>query len=216
MTRRELITLCLSYPGVVEDYPFHDDVADPNAWAVLRHGPGQKAFAFIFERGGLCVNLKCEPMQADFLRKVYPGVQPAYHMNKQHWNSVYPDTLPVEELRAMLNDSYRLTLPAAPKRRPAAPKTAAKKAVPAKEKQWQVYLLRCADDTLYTGIALDVAKRAAAHNAGRGAKYTRSRRPVTVLYTEGCAGKSAALQREAAIKKLPRAQKLALANGAAQ
>ncbi|MPN04191.1 hypothetical protein SDC9_151427 [bioreactor metagenome] len=157
-------------------------------------------------------------MQADFLRKVYPGVQPAYHMNKQHWNSVYPDTLPEEELRAMLDDSYRLTQPAAQKQRAAAPKaaTAKKAAAPAKEKQWQVYLLRCADDTLYTGIALDVAKRAAAHNAGRGAKYTRSRRPVTVLYTESCTGKSAALQREAAIKKLPRAQKLALANGAAQ
>ena len=116
----------------------------------------------------------------------------------------------------MLDDSYRLTLPAAQKRRAEAPTPAAKKAVPTAEKQWQVYLLRCADDTLYTGIALDVAKRAAAHNAGRGAKYTRPRRPVTVLYTESCTSKSAALQREAAIKKLPRAQKLALASGAAQ
>jgi len=73
-----------------------------------------------------------------------------------------------------------------------------------------VYILRCADDTLYTGIATDVDRRAAVHNRGQGAKYTRSRRPVTVIYREPCADKSAALRREAAIKRLPRAQKLKL------
>ena len=117
MTRRELITLCLSYPGAVEDYPFHDDVADPNAWAVLRHGPGQKAFAFIFERGGLCVNLKCEPMQADFLRKVYPGVQPAYHMNKQHWNTVLTDgSVPDRLILELADHSYELVRASLPKK----------------------------------------------------------------------------------------------------
>lgn len=73
-----------------------------------------------------------------------------------------------------------------------------------------MYILRCADDTLYTGIATDVDRRAAVHNRGQGAKYTRSRRPVTVIYREPCADKSAALRRETAIKRLPRAQKLKL------
>lgn len=73
-----------------------------------------------------------------------------------------------------------------------------------------MYILRCADNTLYTGIATDVDRRAAVHNRGQGAKYTRSRRPVTVIYREPCADKSAALRREAAIKRLPRAQKLKL------
>ena len=73
-----------------------------------------------------------------------------------------------------------------------------------------MYILRCADNTLYTGIATDVDRRAAVHNRGQGAKYTRSHRPVTVIYREPCADKSAELRREAAIKRLPRAQKLKL------
>ena len=73
-----------------------------------------------------------------------------------------------------------------------------------------MYILRCADNTLYTGIATDVDRRAAVHNRGHGAKYTRSHRPVTVIYREPCADKSSALRREAAIKRLPRAQKLKL------
>ena len=77
-------------------------------------------------------------------------------------------------------------------------------------KPWFVYILRCADGTLYTGITDDVERRTAVHNAGRGAKYTRSRRPVKAVYRETCAEKSAALRREAAVKKLSRAKKLAL------
>lgn len=73
-----------------------------------------------------------------------------------------------------------------------------------------MYILRCADNTLYTGIATDVDRRAAVHNRGQGAKYTRSRRPVTVIYRELCVNKSEALRREAAIKRLTRVQKLAL------
>ena len=73
-----------------------------------------------------------------------------------------------------------------------------------------VYILRCADDTLYTGSTDDVDRRAAAHNSGKGAKYTRGRGPVTVVYREACPDKSAALKREAAIKRLTRPQKLAL------
>lgn len=83
---------------------------------------------------------------------------------------------------------------------------------PVKPLNW-VYMVECRDGTLYTGWTTDLAKRVAAHSAGRGAKYTRSRAPVRLVYAEACAGKSAALRREAAIKKLPRAQKLALAAG---
>ena len=75
---------------------------------------------------------------------------------------------------------------------------------------WFVYILRCADGTLYTGCTTDPSRRLAEHNAGRGAKYTRSRRPCVLVYQEGAEDKSAALRREAAIKKYPRARKLAL------
>lgn len=77
-----------------------------------------------------------------------------------------------------------------------------------------VYILLCADGTLYTGITDDVARRAAVHNSGRGAKYTRGRCPVQVVYREACADKSAALKREAAIKKLSRERKLSLIGSA--
>jgi len=73
-----------------------------------------------------------------------------------------------------------------------------------------VYILRCADNTLYTGIAADVEKRVEQHNAGMGAKYTRGRGPVVPVYRELCADRPAALRREAAIKKLSRQEKLAL------
>ncbi len=75
---------------------------------------------------------------------------------------------------------------------------------------WMCYLLRCADDTLYCGITNDLEKRLAAHNAGEGAKYTRGRLPVSVVYSEECADKSAALKREIQIKRLSRAAKQAL------
>lgn len=77
-----------------------------------------------------------------------------------------------------------------------------------------LYLLRCADGTLYTGITDDVDRRAAAHNSGKGAKYTRGRGPVEVVYREECADKSAALRREIAVKKLTRTEKLRLCGGA--
>ncbi len=75
---------------------------------------------------------------------------------------------------------------------------------------WVCYLLRCADDTLYCGISNDLEKRLAAHNAGEGAKYTRGRIPVSVVYCESCPDKSAALKRELQIKRLSRSAKEAL------
>lgn len=79
-----------------------------------------------------------------------------------------------------------------------------------KEKTWIVYILRCKDDTLYTGITDDLARRMATHNSGKGAKYTRGRGPVEVVYTEVLESYSAALKREAAIKRLKRPEKMAL------
>lgn len=82
-------------------------------------------------------------------------------------------------------------------------------------KQWCVYILRCGDGTLYTGSTDDFARRFAAHSSGRGAKYTRGRGPLVPVYREDCADRSAALRREAAVKRLTRAQKLRLIRGAA-
>ena len=78
---------------------------------------------------------------------------------------------------------------------------------------WVCYLLRCADDTFYCGITNDMEKRLAAHNAGEGAKYTRGRVPVSVVYRESCADKSAALKREIQIKRLSRGAKQVLLQG---
>ena len=80
---------------------------------------------------------------------------------------------------------------------------------------YYVYLLRCGDGTLYTGFTNDLARRLAAHNAGKGAKYTRGRRPVELVYWESFSNKSSALRREYAIKQLPRRQKLTLIQSAA-
>jgi putative endonuclease len=75
---------------------------------------------------------------------------------------------------------------------------------------WYVYIVRCADRTLYTGVAKDLAARVAAHNDGRGAKYTRQRLPVKLVYSEPAEDRGAALRREFEIKRLPRAAKRAL------
>lgn len=81
---------------------------------------------------------------------------------------------------------------------------------------WYVYMVRCRDNSLYTGYTDNVERRAAVHNTGRGAKYTRSRGPVTVVYREECPDKSAALKREYAIKHLTHAEKEALIAGHAE
>jgi len=75
---------------------------------------------------------------------------------------------------------------------------------------WCVYLLRCADGTLYTGITTDLHKRLAAHARGRGARYTRGRAPLTLLHAEPARTRSAALRREHELKRLRRGAKLAL------
>ncbi|MBX2848275.1 MAG: GIY-YIG nuclease family protein [Acidiferrobacterales bacterium] len=77
---------------------------------------------------------------------------------------------------------------------------------------WTVYILRCADDSLYTGITINVSRRLSEHNSDnkKGARYTRARRPVELIYQEKCQNRSDASQREHQIKQLSRSQKLAL------
>lgn len=77
---------------------------------------------------------------------------------------------------------------------------------------WYVYMVRCRDDSLYTGVARDPGRRLDEHNGCRpgGARYTRSRRPVTLVYTEAAPDRAAACRREAELKDWPRARKLAL------
>ena len=78
------------------------------------------------------------------------------------------------------------------------------------ESVWYLYILRCGDGSLYTGITTDVEKRFAAHCSGKGAKYTRGRGPLAVVYRETCGSHSEALKREYAVKKMPREEKEAL------
>ena len=72
---------------------------------------------------------------------------------------------------------------------------------------WYVYILRCGDNTLYTGVTDNPSRRLAAHRAGKGAKYTRGRGPLELVYQEQVPDRAAALRREAAIKKLRRCEK---------
>jgi len=112
-TRQELIDFCLTLPSAYEDYPF-DDVAN-SVWTVMRHCNNKKSFALIYERNGkLCVNLKCEPLEAVLLRQAFADVIPGYHMNKEHWNTVMlGGNVPDEVLMRMVEQSYDLIKPKA-------------------------------------------------------------------------------------------------------
>lgn len=105
-SRGDVIAYCLTMKEVYEDYPFHD----PN-WCVIRHKKSRKVFAWIFDKDGhVWINLKCDPAWRDFWRQTFDSVLPAYHLNKEHWNSVILDgTVPEEEIRRMILESYDLT-----------------------------------------------------------------------------------------------------------
>ena len=75
------------------------------------------------------------------------------------------------------------------------------------ENNWKLYILRCGDGTLYTGITTDVQSRLEAHRSGKGAKYTRGRAPLELVYTEDCGTKGQALKRDLEIKALSRPEK---------
>lgn len=112
MTRQELIDFCLTFPAAYEDYPF-DNIMNAGTWTVMRHRANQKSFALIYERNDrLCVNFKCDPFEAGFLRQIFSDVTPAYHMNKVHWNTVTLDgDVPEDELKRMIGQSYDLIKP---------------------------------------------------------------------------------------------------------
>lgn len=104
--RKEIIACCLAFQNVYEDYPFRD----PN-WCVIRHLENRRVFAWIFHKDGFVwVNVKCDPGWRDLWRQAYASVRPAYHLNKEHWNSIILDgTVPDEEVKRMLEESYDLT-----------------------------------------------------------------------------------------------------------
>ena len=106
-TRQDLIEFCLTLPAAYEDYPF-DDVTP-----VIKHSGNGKMFALVGETDGRpSINLKCVPMEADFLRQMFADVKPGYHMNKTHWNTVIIcGDVPDEELRQMIEKSYDLVKP---------------------------------------------------------------------------------------------------------
>jgi len=85
--------------------------------------------------------------------------------------------------------------------------------VPSANKSWWVYILRCGDGTLYTGITVDIPNRLAQHRAGTGARYTRGRDPLELVYQEPAHSHASAARREAAIKRISRRRKLDLIEG---
>jgi len=107
VTRQDLIDFCLTFPGAYEDYPF-DDVT-----LAIKHNGNKKMFALLGETDGRpSINLKCEPVQADFLRQLYRDVLPGYHMNKTHWNTVIAGgDVPEDEIKRMIGHSYDLIKP---------------------------------------------------------------------------------------------------------
>ena len=126
MTRQEIIGFCLALPGAYEDYPF-DDVLDENACTAMRHRQNKKSFAFIMRHNEeLYLNLKCDPLEADFLRSVYQSVIPGWHMNKTHWNTVIISSdcagghvcdVPEDEIKMMIERSYDIIKPKVRKKR---------------------------------------------------------------------------------------------------
>lgn len=112
MTRQALIDFCLTFPAAYEDYPF-DSITDAGMWTVMRHKGNKKSFALIYERNQkLCVNLKCDPLEASLLRQALTDVTPAYHMNKTHWNTVVlGGDVPDEGVCSMIEKSYDLIKP---------------------------------------------------------------------------------------------------------
>ncbi|MDR2356912.1 MAG: MmcQ/YjbR family DNA-binding protein [Oscillospiraceae bacterium] len=113
MTRQDIIDYCLTFPAAYEDYPFDDGITGEAATAVMRHRANKKSFALIMRHDGrLYLNLKCDPLEADFLRHAFEGVIPGWHMNKEHWNSVVIGTdVPDEEIKRQIGNSYDLIRP---------------------------------------------------------------------------------------------------------
>jgi predicted DNA-binding protein (MmcQ/YjbR family) len=112
MTRQAIIGYCLTFPAAYEDYPF-DAVADENATAVMRHKGNKKSFALIMKRSvELYLNLKCAPLDGDFLRSAFRSIIPGWHMNKNHWITVVMDSdVPDDLTKTLIGQSYDLIKP---------------------------------------------------------------------------------------------------------
>ena len=104
-TREEVLSYGLSFPNTYKEAPFHD----PN-WELVRVRENKKAFLWVYERNGyINMNLKADAGWRDLWRGTYTAVQPAYHQNKEHWNTVVLDgSVPDEVLEDMIAESYRL------------------------------------------------------------------------------------------------------------
>lgn len=105
LERKEVLDYGLTFPGAYLDMPFRDE-----NWVLLRYRKNKRSFALTYERNGrIWVNVKVDPQWRDFWRNAYPSVVPAYHQNKEHWNSIILDgTVPEEEIRRMIAESYDL------------------------------------------------------------------------------------------------------------
>jgi len=156
MNEQEIIEYCLSFPDAYEDYSFG------GAWTAIRHRANRKGFAFLFQQNDkLCVNLRCPPFKADFLRQVYRDVAPGYRMNKDYWNMVtVGGDVQDQDLRDMIDESYRLIKPKQ------------KRAVPKQEKP-QVVQIHW-PETLYRAV-FGLKDAAVPDNAEEAAKHALSK-----------------------------------------
>ena len=108
MKKQDIINYCLTLANTYEDYPFPKD----NTSVAMKHLRNKKWFALIMEvKGELYLNLKTDPNYSDILRNTYPYIIPAYHMNKEHWNTIIIQEKIDETLvKELIEQSYQLTL----------------------------------------------------------------------------------------------------------
>lgn len=105
MNREEVLAYGLSFPNTYQEAPFHDD-----NWQLVRVKGSKKAFLWTYEKDGFInINVKVDPQWRDFWRNAFPSVIPAYHQNKEHWNTVILDgSVPEEDVKRMIAESYDL------------------------------------------------------------------------------------------------------------
>lgn len=106
LTRRDVVSYCMTLPAVYEDHPFKD-----TNWTLMRHLRGKRTFAFVFEREGMIwVNVKNDPEEKYYWLENFSSIIPGYHMNKKYWLSVILDgTIPEDAIKSMIAISYALT-----------------------------------------------------------------------------------------------------------